>query len=90
MSRRTMAFIFCAVFLCPGVISMIRYSEKLFQASEHVRLVHVLGLSASGVTCGAALVGVILALTGRLRPTGDGKPSQTQSPPLRDPLREAP
>jgi hypothetical protein len=64
------------MFLLVGVTHLLRYSEK-------VRLVDFLGISAGGVTCGAALAGIIiscLALTGRIS-LGNKKPAQAQSVP---------
>jgi membrane-associated PAP2 superfamily phosphatase len=48
-----------------GVGTLIRFSQHLFQVSQNVRLVDVVGLSGGGAACGAALFGFIFALRGR-------------------------
>ncbi len=51
------------VFLVMGVGNLVRYSE-------HVRFVHLLGISASGANIAVGLVGIILCclvFTGKLR-----------------------
>jgi hypothetical protein len=66
-SKLGLAAVFVMLFLCPGVTNVLNFSQKLLDSSENVRLVHVIGLSGSAFTCGAALAGFIHALV-RLRP----------------------
>ncbi len=54
------------LFLCPGVTSVLNFSQKLLDTSENVRLVHVIGLSGSAFTCGAALAGFIFVVVALL------------------------
>jgi hypothetical protein len=65
--RIRLAAVFVMLFLCPGVTNVLNFSQKLLDSSENVRLVHVIGLSGSAFTCGAAFAGFIFALV-RLRP----------------------
>ena len=58
-----------------GVGGLLRYSEKLFDSSENVRIVHVLGIIVAGVACGASITGVIGAVVvRRTRATTDNRP----------------
>ncbi len=50
-----------------GASSLVRFSQSLFQASQNVRLVDVVGLSGGGAACGAAIFGFIFALVSRNR-----------------------
>lgn len=52
-----------------GVGTVIRFSQHLFQVSQDVRLVDVVGLSGGGAACGAALFGFIFALRRRKEQT---------------------
>jgi hypothetical protein len=45
-----------------GVSSLVRFSQNLFQLSQNVRTVDVVGLSGGGAACGAALFGFVFAL----------------------------
>jgi hypothetical protein len=58
-----------------GVGGLLRYSEKLLDSSENVRIVHVVGIIAAGVTCGASITGMIGAVVvRRTRVTTDNRP----------------
>jgi hypothetical protein len=58
-----------------GVGGLLRYSEKLLDSSENVRMVHIIGLIASGMNVGASIVGVIAAVVlRRTRATTDNRP----------------
>jgi hypothetical protein len=59
---RFKALIFVALFVLFGSVGLSRFS------SAQVRTVDALGLFASGMGCGAALCGFIIALTGRMKP----------------------
>lgn len=48
-----------------GIGSLLRFSHNLFQYSQNVRMVDVVGLSGGGAACGAALFGFIYALRTR-------------------------
>jgi hypothetical protein len=48
-----------------GLSSVFRFSHNLFQFSQNVRMVDVVGLSGGGAACGAALFGFIFALRTR-------------------------
>jgi hypothetical protein len=50
-----------------GVSSLVRFSQNLFQISQNVRVVDVVGLSGGGAACGAAMFGFIFALMSRNR-----------------------
>jgi hypothetical protein len=50
-----------------GLSSVFRFSHNLFQLSQNVRMVDVVGLSGGGAACGAALFGFIFALRTRNR-----------------------
>jgi hypothetical protein len=45
-----------------GVIAVYRHSENLLQVSQDVSVRDIVGLTAGGATCGAALTGVIVGL----------------------------
>ncbi len=73
--RRLAAFSLLVMWLFIGVGNLIRYSD-------HGRFVDFVGISGSGVTVGAALVGIVgycLVFSGKLRLT-DKKPAEEQSP----------
>jgi hypothetical protein len=73
MRRAKVILGFFTMLLLIGAGQLIRYSEK-------VRFVDFLGISASVVTCGAALVGIIgcvLVFSGKLR-LADKKPAEEQ------------
>jgi hypothetical protein len=53
-----------------GLSSVFRFSHNLFQFSQNVRMVDIVGLSGGGAACGAALFGFIFAL--RTRTKADG------------------
>jgi hypothetical protein len=58
-----------------GVGGVLGYSQQLFDSSENVRIVHVLGIIAAGVTCGASITGMIGAVVvRRTRATTDNRP----------------
>jgi hypothetical protein len=79
-SKLGLAAVFVMLFLCPGVTNVLNFSQKLLDSSENLRLVHVIGLSGSAFTCGAALAGFIAALVRlRLRPSEDRKPAMRRS-----------
>jgi hypothetical protein len=48
-----------------GVGSLVRFSAHLFQVSQEVRLVDIVGVSGGGAACGAAMFGLILGIMGR-------------------------
>ena len=55
-----------------GVGGLLRYSQKLFDSSENVRIVHVIGIIGAGMTCGASITGVIgTVVVRRTRATTD-------------------
>ena len=45
-----------------GIAGLVRFSQNLFQYSQNVRTVDVVGLSGGGAACGAAMFGIIYAL----------------------------
>lgn len=58
-----------------GVGGLLRYSEKLLDSSENVRIVHVIGIIGAGVTCGASITGMIGAIVvRRMMATMDNRP----------------
>ena len=81
MGRAKGFFAVLALLVVIGVGSLVRFSQNLFQASESVRSVDVVGLSGGGAACGAALFGIIFAVVGGRRPTEDQKPPDKQPPP---------
>ena len=48
-----------------GVSSRLHFSHNLFNFSQNVRIVDVVGLSGGGAACGAAMFGFIFALMAR-------------------------
>jgi hypothetical protein len=66
-------------FLLMGVTNLLKYSEKLLDASDNVRVVHIIGLSSAGAMCGIAWAGLMVALFARNwipeGPTKMGKPT---------------
>jgi hypothetical protein len=70
--------------LLVGVCNLYRFSEKLLETSPAVRTVHVIGLSGSAVTCGAALAGVIVVLVARTRPREDQESADKQPRLVKD------
>jgi hypothetical protein len=58
-----------------GVGDVLRYSQQLFDSSENVRIVHVIGITGAGVTCGASITGMIGAIVvRRMMATMDNRP----------------
>jgi hypothetical protein len=58
---------FYVILLFVGITNVLNFAQKLVDSSENVRAVHVIGLIASGVTCGAALAGTIVCLVRQFR-----------------------
>jgi hypothetical protein len=50
-----------------GIGSLVHFSNNLFQFSQNVRSVDLVGLSGGGAACGAALFGIIFSLGSRKR-----------------------
>ncbi len=48
-----------------GFVLFVLGATGLFRFSQDVRTVDVIGLFASGMVCGAALVGIVFALKGK-------------------------
>lgn len=65
MERSTPNLAVLAMLFVIGVGSLVRYSQNLFQLSQNVRIVDVVGLSGGGAACGAAMFGFIFALMAR-------------------------
>jgi hypothetical protein len=57
-----------ALLLFIGVSNLIHFSQNLFQLSQNVRMVDVVGLSGGGAACGAAMFGFIFTLASRNKP----------------------
>jgi hypothetical protein len=53
------------LFFVIGVSSLLRFSHNLFQFSQNVRMVDVVGLAGGGAACGAAMYGFVHALMAR-------------------------
>jgi hypothetical protein len=51
-----------------GASSLVRFSQNLFQLSQNVRVVDVVGVSGGGAACGAALFGLVFALMSKRKP----------------------
>jgi hypothetical protein len=56
-----------AMLLFIGLATLLRFSQHLFDASQNVRLVDLVGLSGGGAACGAAMFGFIFGLVARHR-----------------------
>jgi len=70
--------LFMAMLFFIGVGGLLRYSEKLLDSSENVRILHVIGIIGAGVTCGASITGMIGAVVVRRRGA-----TMDQSPPVK-------
>jgi hypothetical protein len=81
MGRSKGIFALFALLVVIGVSGLVHFSQNLFHSSENVRIVDVVGLSGGGAARGAAIFGIILALTGRIMPREDKKPPEKQPPP---------
>jgi hypothetical protein len=62
MDRSKAVIGFMSMLFFIGVGGLLRYSQKLFDSSENVRIVHVLGIIGAGATSGASITGVIGAV----------------------------
>ena len=60
-----MSVLHIALLLVIGIGTLLRFSQKLFQFSQNVRVVDVVGLSGGGAACGAALFGLVFTLLAR-------------------------
>ena len=78
MRRSLPLLAFMVMMLCLGVGNLFRYSDKLFESSEKVRTVDVIGLSGAGFLCGVAVVGIIVAIVGGRMFAEDKKPTEKQ------------
>ena len=69
------AALLVVVFLCPGVIQLLNFSQKVLDSSENIPLVRVMGLAGGAALCGVCLVGlIVLAIVPwRPRPREDRK-----------------
>jgi len=56
-----------AVLFIIGIGSLVRFSENLFNYSQNVRTVDVVGISGGGAACGAAIFGIIYGLMGKFK-----------------------
>jgi hypothetical protein len=54
-----------AMLMIIGIGSLVRFSQNLYQYSQNVRTVDIVGLSGGGAACGAALFGFIYALVNK-------------------------
>ncbi len=69
------AALLIVVFVWPGVIQLLNFSQKLLDSSDNIPLVRVMGLAGGAALCGVTLVGlIVLALVPwRPRPSEDRK-----------------
>jgi len=82
----------CAMFLLIGISNVLRYSEKLLESSQDVKVLHVIGLTAGGFLCGACAVGIIAGIRLRKKLIVDITPPALQASlsPSRSAAREQP
>ena len=78
-SKRILAVMLPLFFV--GVGSLVHYTQNLFRVSEKVRIVDIIGLSAAGAMCRAALTGVMVAVLSRNQAPVDQSMVGKQSPP---------
>jgi hypothetical protein len=69
MGRSKGIFALLGLLFVIGVSGLVQFSQNLFQASENVRSVDVVGLSGGAAACGAVIFGVIFSMFAGRRPT---------------------